>query len=129
YDRCYETAKKIYNPVVHTREPYASSRNLRRSPFWPREKELGGYFMEAAGWERAHGYQANESRLASYMEKVPVRENEWDSRHFWRVSNAEQLAMSDSVGMINLSHFAIYDVSGPDAEAMLQYLAVAKMGP
>src|SRR5699024_5881878 len=40
FDRCYETAKKIYNPVIHTREPYANGRNLRRSPFWPREKEL-----------------------------------------------------------------------------------------
>lgn len=129
YDRCFETARKIYNPPVHSREPYTSGRNLRRSPFWPREKELGGYFMEAAGWERAHGYQANESRLEHYLAQVPNRANEWDARHFWRVSNAEQLAMSEHVGMINLSHFAIFDVSGPDAEGMLEYLAVARMGP
>jgi glycine cleavage system aminomethyltransferase T len=129
YDRCAETARKIYNPAVHSREPYASGRNLRRSPFWPREQELGGYFMEAAGWERAHGYQANEARLEDYLAQVPVRKNEWDNRHFWRVANAEQLAMSESVGMINLSHFAIFDISGPDAAAFLEYLAVAKMGP
>ena len=128
YNRCYETAQKIYNPPVHPREPYLSSRNLRRSPFWIRESELGGYFMESAGWERAHGYQANEERLADYMARVPERANEWDARHFWRVSNAEQLAMSDHVGMINLSHFAIYDVCGPGAEALMEYLCVAKVG-
>jgi hypothetical protein len=41
-------------------EPYATGRNIRRSPFWEREKALGGYFMELGGWERAHGYAANE---------------------------------------------------------------------
>jgi len=128
YRRCFETARKIYNPPVHPREPYESGRNLRRSPFWVREAELGGYFMESAGWERAHGYAANEKRLASYLERVPERRNEWDARHFWPVSNAEQLAMSDGVGMVNLSHFAIYDVSGPGAEGLMEYLCVAKVG-
>jgi glycine cleavage system aminomethyltransferase T/glycine/D-amino acid oxidase-like deaminating enzyme len=126
--RCYENGKKIYNPPVHPREPYEHARNLRRGPFYPREVELGGYFMETAGWERAHGYAANETRLAEYLERVPRRQSEWDARHFWHVSNAEHLALSDHAGMINLSHFAIYDVRGPGAEALLEYLSVAKVG-
>ena len=128
YERCYETAFKIYNPAVHNREPYTKGRNLRRSPFWSREQELGGYFMELAGWERAHGYAANEHLLEKYADQVPVREHEWDNRHFWRVSNAEHLAMSDNAGMINLSHFAIYDVFGAEAETLMEYLCVAKVG-
>lgn len=129
YDRCYETAKKIYTPAVHPREPYETGRRLRTSPFYLREVELGGYFMEAAGWERAHGYRANEATLlAKYRARIPVRENEWDARHFWDVSNAEQLEMSENVGMVNLSHFAIYDISGADAENLLEYLSVAKVG-
>jgi len=128
HDRCYESAFKIYNPAVHTREPYTKGRGIRRSPFWPRERELGGYFMELAGWERAHGYASNEHLLEKYADQVPVRENEWDNRHFWRVSNAEQLAMSDNVGMINLSHFAVFDVLGPDAEALMEYACVARVG-
>ncbi|MCG6656507.1 FAD-dependent oxidoreductase [Halomonas campisalis] len=126
--RCREIACKIYDPPVHPREPFETGRNLRRGPFWPREKELGGYFMETAGWERAHGYAANESRLSRYAERIPERPNEWDARHFWWVSNAEHLALSEDVGMINLSHFAIYDLTGPDAEALLEYLSVAKVG-
>ena len=125
--RCYESAFKIYNPAVHSREPYTEGRNLRRSPFWQREQELGGYFMELAGWERAHGYAANEVLLEKYGDRVPVRENEWDNRHFWRVSNAEHLAMSDNAGMINLSHFAVYDISGADAATLMEYACVAKV--
>ena len=128
-NRSYEIAQKIYTPAVHPREPFASSRGLRTSPFYEREVALGGYFMEVAGWERAHGYAANEATLlAKYRDQVPAREAEWDNRHFWEVSNAEHLALSDGVGMINLSHFAIFDVSGPDAETLMEYLSVAKVG-
>jgi glycine cleavage system aminomethyltransferase T/glycine/D-amino acid oxidase-like deaminating enzyme len=128
HDRCYETAFKIYNPPVHNREPYTKGRDIRRSPFWEREKALGAYFMEAAGWERAHGYASNEHLLEKYGDRVPERMAEWDNRHFWRVSNAEHLEMSENVGMINLSHFALYDVSGADAEALMEYVCVAKVG-
>ncbi len=127
-NRCYESAFKIYNPAVHTREPYSKGRGLRRSPFWARENELGGYFMELAGWERAHGYASNEHLLEKYADKVPVRENEWDNRHFWRVSNAEHLAMSESVGMFNLSHFAVVDIMGADAEKLMEWVCVSKVG-
>jgi len=126
--RCTETAQKIYTPAVHPREPFAGGRGVRRSPFYEREKELGGYFMELGGWERAHGYAANEHLLEKYGNQVPIRENEWDNRHFWRVSNAEHLEMSSNVGMVNLSHFAMYDISGPDHVAFMEYLCVAKVG-
>lgn len=128
YSRCEETAKKIYNPPVHTREPFASARGVRRSPFYEREVELGGYFMELGGWERAHGYASNEHLLEKYADQVPVRENEWDNRHFWRVSNAEHLEMSADCGIINLSHFHLTELSGPDHVALLEYLSAAKIG-
>ena len=126
--RCGEAAQKIYNPAVHPREPYATGRNIRRSPFYEREKELGGYFMELGGWERAHGYAANEHLLEKYGNRVPVRENEWDNRHFWRVSNAEHLAMSEDCGIVNLSHFYMFDVEGPDHVALMEWLCAAKIG-
>lgn len=128
YDRCWETAKKIYNPPVHPREPFSKARGIRRSPFYEREVELGGYFMELGGWERAHGYAANEHLLEKYADRVPMRENEWDTRHFWRVSNAEQLAMSDDCGIINLSHFHMTDIEGPDHVELMEWLCAAKIG-
>ena len=84
--------------------------------------------MELGGWERAHGYAANEHLLEKYGDRVPVRENEWDNRHFWRVSNAEQLAMSEDCGIINLSHFHMTDIEGPDHVALMEWLCAAKIG-
>ncbi|WP_416355609.1 GcvT family protein [Aureimonas phyllosphaerae] len=127
-ERCTETARKIYNPPVHPREPFAGGRGIRRSPFHEREKELGGYFMELGGWERAHGYAANEHLLEKHGNRIPVRENEWDNRHFWRVSNAEHLEMSESCGIINLSHFSITDIEGPDHVELMEWLCAAKIG-
>ncbi|MGB6118694.1 MAG: aminomethyltransferase family protein, partial [Mesorhizobium sp.] len=120
--------QKVYTPAVHPREPYATGRNIKRSPFYEREKELGGYFMELGGWERAHGYAANEHLLEKYGDRVPVRANEWDNRHFWRVSNSEHLAMSEDCGIVNLSHFHMVDIAGPDHVALLEWLCAAKIG-
>jgi glycine cleavage system aminomethyltransferase T/glycine/D-amino acid oxidase-like deaminating enzyme len=127
-ERCTETAAKIYNPPVHPREPFSGGRNIRRSPFYEREVELGGHFMELGGWERAHGYAANAHLLEKYADQIPQRSHEWDSRHFWPVSNAEHLEMSADCGIINLSHFHISDIEGPDHEALMEYLCAAKIG-
>jgi len=128
--RAFENAQTIYTPPVHPREPYISQRELFVSPFYLREKELGGYFdNEIGGWERALAYESNQQKLDNYFQEVPVRENEWDRRHVpYEIANAEHLAMSESAGMINLSHFAIMDIEGSDAERMLEYLSVAKVG-
>ena len=83
-------------------------------------------------WKLQVGSALTVTRATNLLEKfgdrVPVRENEWDNRHFWRVSNAEHPEMSENVGMVNLSHFAIYDVKGPDAEKLMEYACVAKVG-
>ena len=91
---------------------------------------FGGRFYEcvSVGTRSAHGYASNEHLLEKWGDKVPMRENEWDNRHFWRVSNAEHLEMSDNVGMVNLSHFAMYDITGPDQEAFMEFLCAAKVG-
>ena len=128
--RAFENSQTIYTPAVHPREPYITQREMFVSPFYEREKELGGHFEnEVARWERAFAYESNREKLQDYLKEIPVRENEWDSRHVpYELANAEHLAMSDSVGMINLSHFPIMDIEGPDAEKMLEYLSVAKVG-
>jgi glycine cleavage system aminomethyltransferase T/glycine/D-amino acid oxidase-like deaminating enzyme len=128
WDRCTETAMKVYNPAVHPREPFSKGRDVKHSPFWEREKELGAHFMELGGWERAHGYAANEHLLEKYGAQVPVRANEWDNRHFWRVSNAEHLAMSEDCGIVNLSHFHMVDIEGPDHVELMEWLCAAKIG-
>jgi glycine cleavage system aminomethyltransferase T len=55
------------------------------------------------------------------------REAEWESRWWSPIINAEHLAMRDRVGIVDLSAFVIFDVTGPGACAYLERLAVNKV--
>ena len=124
--RCIEGYNKIY-AIIHPREQWASSRNIRLSPFYAREKELGAVFFETAGWERPHWYESNQKLLEEYGDRVQDRPHEWDARWWSRIINAEHLAMRDRVAMIDLSAFAVFDLHGPGALDCIQKLTVAQM--
>ena len=55
------------------------------------------------------------------------RAAEWESRWWSPIINAEHLAMRDRVGLVDLSAFAIFDVTGPGACAALERLCVNKV--
>jgi len=124
--RSSEGYNKIYG-IVHPREQWQSSRNVRLSPFYAREKDLGAVFFETAGWERPHWYESNRKLLEEYGERIQSRPNEWDARWWSPIINAEHLAMRDRVGMVDLSAFAVFDVTGPGALDSIQKLTVAQM--
>jgi glycine cleavage system aminomethyltransferase T/glycine/D-amino acid oxidase-like deaminating enzyme len=124
--RTSEGYNKTYG-IVHPSEQWASNRGVRLSPFFEREKELGAEFFEAAGWERPYWYGTNERLLAEYGDRVMPREAEWESRWWSPIINAEHLAMRDRVGMVDLSAFAIFDVTGPGAASYLEHLCVNKV--
>src|SRR5262245_32350117 len=124
--RCSEGYNKIY-AIIHPREQWQSSRNIRLSPFYAREKELGAVFFETAGWERPHWYESSVGLLREYGDRIPDRPNEWDARWWSPIINAEHLAMRDRVAMIDLSAFAVFDLHGPGALAVIQRLTVAQM--
>lgn len=124
--RTAEGFNKTYG-IVHPREQWSSNRNVRLTPYYERERDLGGVFYEAAGWERPMWYEFNARLLAEYGERVMPRRDEWDARWWSPIINAEHLAMRDRAGMVDLSTFAIFDVAGPGALDGLQRLAVAQM--
>jgi glycine cleavage system aminomethyltransferase T/glycine/D-amino acid oxidase-like deaminating enzyme len=113
--------------IVHPREQWASSRNIRLSPFYARETDLGAVFFETAGWERPHWYESNAPLLKEYGERIQHRPNEWDARWWSPIISAEHLAMRDRAGMVDLSAFAVFDATGPGALEYVQRLAVAQM--
>ncbi|HEX5644261.1 MAG TPA: FAD-dependent oxidoreductase [Erythrobacter sp.] len=125
--RTAEAFNKTYG-IVHPREQWSSNRNVRVSPFFERQKALGAVFFETAGWERPQWYDSNAKLLAEYGERAMPRKNEWDARWWSPIINAEHLAMRERVGMVDLSAFAIFDVTGPGALAYIQRMAVAQMG-
>src|SRR5256886_5924716 len=55
------------------------------------------------------------------------REAEWDARWWSPIINAEHLALRERVGLIDLSAFAVFDVTGPRALDLVQKVAVAQM--
>lgn len=124
--RCEEGYNKTYG-IVHPAEQWSSNRNVRLSPFSAREVELGAVFIEGAGWERPNWYESNAALLDEYGGRVMPREAEWESRWWSPIINAEHLAMRDRVGMVDLSSFAILDVTGPGALDCIQRIAVAHM--
>ena len=70
-------------------------------------------------------YASNERLLGEYGDRVARREAEWDARWWSPIINAEHLAMRDRVGMVDLSAFAIFDVTGPGAVGYLEGLVVS----
>jgi glycine cleavage system aminomethyltransferase T/glycine/D-amino acid oxidase-like deaminating enzyme len=124
--RAREGYNKTYG-IVHPMEQWESNRRVRLSPYYPREEALGAVFFETAGWERPYWYASNERLLAEYGDRVMPREAEWDRRWWSPIINAEHLALRDRVGLVDLSAFAIFDITGPGACDTLQRLCVAEM--
>lgn len=124
--RSAEGFNKTYG-IVHPREQWATNRQVRLSPFYAREQALGAVFFETAGWERPNWYESNQALLAAYGERAMHRPAEWDARWWSPIINAEHLAMRERVGMVDLSAFAIFDVTGPGACDYVQKMAVAQM--
>jgi heterotetrameric sarcosine oxidase gamma subunit len=124
--RAREGFNKMYG-IVHPAEQWASGRPVRRSPVYERERELGAEFIETAGWERPQWYASNERLLDRYPGRLMPRAAEWDSRWWSPIINAEHLALRDACGLVDLSAFAIFDITGPAALETVQSLAVAQL--
>lgn len=124
--RSAEGFPKIYG-IVHPREQWLSDRPIRTSPFYSHQQELGAKFFESGGWERPQWYESNHHLLQQYPDRIPAREAEWDARWWSRTIEAEHLAMREGAAMIDLSAFAIFDVTGPGAADYLQHLAMASV--
>ncbi|HSL33254.1 MAG TPA: FAD-dependent oxidoreductase, partial [Candidatus Limnocylindrales bacterium] len=124
--RTAEGFNKTYG-IVHPMEQWESNRNIRLSPFNARQKELGAVFFEAAGWERPYWYEANKPLLDEFGDRVMPRAAEWESRWWSPIINAEHLAMRERVGIVDLSAFVIFDVTGPGACDYLERLCANKV--
>ncbi|QYJ02912.1 FAD-dependent oxidoreductase [Nocardioides panacisoli] len=123
--RAGESFIKTYG-IVHPAEQYESDRDRRLSPMHESQQKLGAVFFEAGGWERPHWYESNADLLATYGAAVMPREHEWDARWWSPVINAEHLRMREAAGVIDLSAFQVFDLTGPDALATVEHTCVAR---
>ncbi|MFF5287867.1 GcvT family protein [Paractinoplanes globisporus] len=107
---------EVYD-IVHPLQPMERPRPLRTSPFYPRQRELGAYFLEGAGWERPYWFESNAGLPAT----VPPRD-EWSARYWSPIAAAEAAATRQRVAMYDMTPLKRLEVSGPGALAFLQGL-------
>ena len=112
--RTTESFIKTYG-IIHPAEQYESDREQRLSPMNDAQKKLGAVFFEAVGWERPQWYESNAGLLEEYGDAVMPRTHEWDSRWWSPIINAEHLRMREEAGVIDLTAFCIFDITGPGA--------------
>ncbi|QWZ10305.1 FAD-dependent oxidoreductase [Nocardioides panacis] len=123
--RTTESFIKTYG-IVHPAEQYESDRDQRLSPMHDSETKLGARFFEAVGWERPQWYESNADLLETYGDAVMPRTNEWDARWWSPIVNAEHLRMREAAGIIDLTAFAVFDITGPAALDVVQHTCVSQ---
>jgi len=114
---------EVYD-IKHPLEPMDEPRPLRVSPFYEREKALGGCFLEAAGWERPQWFESNAWLVGD--RPIPPREG-WEARYWSPIVGAEHLATRERVALYDMNSLSKVEVSGPGACAFLQELTTGDM--
>jgi 4-methylaminobutanoate oxidase (formaldehyde-forming) len=113
-------AAEAYADYYRLRFPYdadASGRPRRLSALHGRLQELGAAFGTKAGWERADYLRPGDAwtRVGRQPRSTGWRRPDW----FEQVG-VEHRAVRERVGLIDLSSFGKFEVSGPDALAAVQ---------
>ncbi len=124
--RASEAFNKFYG-IVHPGEQWSSDRGMRLPPMYEQERTLGAVFHEVAGWECPWWYASNAGLVDEYRDRIIDRPAEWDRRWWSPIITAEHLAMRDRAALVDLTTFAIFDVTGPGALAALERLCVNRI--
>ncbi|PRA10293.1 sarcosine dehydrogenase [Arthrobacter sp. MYb211] len=118
---------EIYD-IRHPLEPRLKPRNVRTSPFFSRQQELGAFFLEGTGWERPHWYEANAALLEQLPEDwaAPARDD-WSDMFHSPIAAVEAWKTRTAVAMFDMTPLKRVEVTGPGAGQMLQGLTTANM--
>ncbi|MFE0150008.1 FAD-dependent oxidoreductase [Nonomuraea sp. NPDC059007] len=106
---------EVYD-IIHPLQPMESPRPLRTSPFYPRQRELGAFFLEGAGWERPQWFTAN----APLSDGDPGRRDDWAARYWSPIAAAESHHTREQVALYDMTPLKRIEVAGAGAAAFLQ---------
>lgn len=116
---------EVYD-IIHPLDPKQSPRNLRVTPFYARQKELGAYFLESRAWERPHWYTANEVLVQDLpTEWQPLDRDDWSNKHYSAIAAAEAWKTRTGVAMYDMTPLRRLEFSGPGAVDVLQRLCTS----
>ena len=124
--RAAEHFNKTYG-IVHPAEQWETRRELTVSPYFSRQQDLGAFFFQARTWERPQWYASNADLAERYG--VTEREVEWDNRWWSPITVGEHLNLREHCGMVDLSAFQLFELTGPGAVEFADHLSVNKIGP
>jgi glycine cleavage system aminomethyltransferase T len=110
---------EVYD-IIHPLQPMEDPRPLRTSPFYQRQRELDGFFLEASGWERPHWYGANAGLLDGRDITTP---NDWAARYWSPIVGAEAQATRERVALYDMTPLKRVEVTGRGAAAFLQWIS------
>jgi dimethylglycine oxidase len=122
----HETSKQnfveVYD-IMHPLQPKLSPRNLRTSPFFSRQYDLGAFFLEGGAWERPYWYDSNADLLKDLpKEWQPIGRDAWSSRFYSPIAAAEAWKTRTAVAMYDMTPLRRLEVTGPGAEELLSKL-------
>ena len=123
--RSAQQYREVYD-IIHPRQQINDPRNVRVTPFYTRQKELGAVFFENSGWERPQWYDANEGLLDSLTVAGESRSG-WEAREWSPTVAAEHVAARERVALFDLTPFAKFEIAGPGALKGLQRIAANQM--
>jgi dimethylglycine dehydrogenase len=109
----YQRMYYCYKPA----EQHEAGRGLRKSALYETLKSAGAQYAQIFGWERARWY---DSRGAG--EIYSFRRSNW-----FAAVREEALAVRNRVGLMDLSTFSKYDVTGPDAHGFLTRICANRL--
>jgi dimethylglycine dehydrogenase len=130
--------------VHYPDEERAAARPLKRAPCYDRMKALGAVFGSVYGWERPNWFAPEGYALSGRdLDKPDVLLNEnhppaaagekprerWSFRrsNYFDIVGGECRNVHENVGLLDMSAFAKYEVSGPGAEAWLDGLVANRI--
>ncbi|MFG2001164.1 FAD-dependent oxidoreductase [Spirillospora sp. NPDC048911] len=114
---------EVYD-IIHPLQPMEDPRPLRTSPFYSRQQELGGVFLEAAGWERPQWYESN----APLLEGREIHEpGEWAARYWSPIVGAEAQITRERVALYDMTALKRIEVTGPGAQAFLSGVTTGRL--
>ncbi|ADJ49261.1 sarcosine dehydrogenase [Amycolatopsis mediterranei S699] len=126
-----ETAQQnfveVYD-ILHPLQPKLSPRDLRVTPFQARQRELGAVFLEAAGWERPHWFEANAPLLKKLPHDwLPPARDAWSAQFHSPIAAAEAWHTRNGVALYDMTPLKRVEISGPGSLAFLQSLTTNQL--
>ncbi len=114
---------EVYD-LLHPLQPMESPRPLRTTGFYQRQQELGGFFLEASGYERPQWYEANAGLVDRY--KSPPRD-EWSAKFWSPIIGAEVGAVREAVGLFDITTLKRIEVTGKGALEFLERMTTGNL--